>query len=127
MPISTPPLQLHDMPRDRTPFVCFLTDSETNNSLCLRYWSIDDSGKWTEPYAALQSDAGLSRAEMIKMLKSACRAYLPHLRCNACGTAILRPAGAPMLFSANAVAYMLTLIEGAETWVKDLATRREPE
>jgi len=76
------------MPRDRTPFVCFLTDSETNNSLCLRYWSIDDSGKWTEPYAALQSDAGLSRAEMIKMLKSACRAYLPHLRCNACGTAI---------------------------------------
>jgi len=76
------------MPQDRTPFVCFLTDSETNNSLCLRYWSIDDSGKWAEPYTALQCDAGLSRVEMIRMLKSACRAYLPHLRCNACGTAI---------------------------------------
>ena len=31
------------------------------------------------------------------------------------------------LFSANAAVYMLTLIEGAETWVRNLATRPEPE
>jgi hypothetical protein len=31
------------------------------------------------------------------------------------------------LFSASAAAYMLTLIDGAETWVKNLATRPEPE
>ena len=31
------------------------------------------------------------------------------------------------LFSAPAVAYMLTLIEGAETWVESLATRPDPE
>jgi hypothetical protein len=31
------------------------------------------------------------------------------------------------LFSPSAAAYMLTLIEGAETWVKNLATRPEPE
>ena len=30
------------------------------------------------------------------------------------------------LFSPSAAAYMLTLIEGAETWVKNLATRPEP-
>ncbi len=31
------------------------------------------------------------------------------------------------LFSAPAVAYMLTLIEGAETWVENLATPPDPE
>jgi len=31
------------------------------------------------------------------------------------------------LFSAPAVAYMLTLIEGAEAWVRNLATRPDPE
>lgn len=31
------------------------------------------------------------------------------------------------LFSAPAVAYMLTLIEGAETWVDSLATRPDAE
>jgi hypothetical protein len=31
------------------------------------------------------------------------------------------------LFSAPAVAYMLTLIEGAQTWVENLATRPDPE
>jgi hypothetical protein len=31
------------------------------------------------------------------------------------------------LFSEPAVAYLLTLIEGAETWVNNLATRPDPE
>jgi hypothetical protein len=31
------------------------------------------------------------------------------------------------LFSAPAVAYMLTLIDGAETWARTLATRPDPE
>ena len=38
----------------------------------------------------------------------------------------LRPPGQD-LFSGTAAAYMLTLIEGAETWAKDLATRPDPK
>jgi hypothetical protein len=79
---------LTEMPQDRTPLVCFLTDSETNNSLCLRYWSVNDIGKWSESYNELLADAGLTRQQMTNMLRSACRAYLLHCRCNTCGTAI---------------------------------------
>lgn len=76
------------MLQNRTPLVCLLTDNETNNSICLRYWSVNDSGKWSESYDELQAAAGLNRRQIANMLRSACRAYFPHLRCNTCGTAI---------------------------------------
>lgn len=74
------------MTEDRTPLICLLTDNETHNAFCLKYWSVDRTGKWSEAFDALLSDSGLSKWEMTNMLKSACRAYLPHLRCGSCGT-----------------------------------------
>jgi hypothetical protein len=73
------------MIEDRAPFVCLLTDNETHAALCLRYWALDAATKWNEPFDTLVSDSGLSKWELTNMLKSACRAYLPHLRCHSCG------------------------------------------
>jgi hypothetical protein len=73
------------MTEDRTPFVCLLTDNESHNTLCLRYWALDATSKWNEPFDTLLSTSGLSKRELTNMLKSACRAYLPHLRCDSCG------------------------------------------
>ena len=75
-----------EMIEDRTPFLCLLTDNEIHNTLCLRYWALNSSGKWNEPFDTLLSESGLSKGEMTNMLKSACRAYLPHLRCHSCGS-----------------------------------------
>lgn len=72
------------MIEDRKPLVCLLTDNETHNTLCLRYWALNSTGKWNEPFDALLSDSGLSKGEMMNMLRSACRACLPHLRCDIC-------------------------------------------
>lgn len=72
------------MTEDRSPFVCFLTDNEAQNTLCLRYWSVDATGKWSETFDKLVSDSGLGKWDLTNMLKSACRAYLPHVRCRAC-------------------------------------------
>lgn len=73
-----------EMIEDHKPSVCLLTDNETHNALCLRYWALNSVGKWNEPFDALLSDSGLSRGEMMNVLKSACRACLPYLRCDAC-------------------------------------------
>lgn len=72
------------MTEDRTPFVCLLTDNEFHNTFCLRYWALDSTGKWNEPFDTLLSNSGLSKWELTNMLKLACRAYLPHLRCANC-------------------------------------------
>jgi hypothetical protein len=69
------------------PFLCFLTDSHSHHTLCLRYWAVD-AGMWVEKFDALAKDTGLSRWEMQEVLKRACRAYLPHLRCTDCGVPI---------------------------------------
>lgn len=73
-----------EMIEDRKPLVCLLTDHEVHNTLCLRYWALNSTGKWNEPFDALLSDSELSKGEMMNMLRSACRAYLPHLRCDVC-------------------------------------------
>lgn len=72
------------MTRYRFPFVCFQTDDEYVNTLCLRYWAVSASGKWTESYATLLSESGLSKPEMMSVLRSACQAVLPHVRCQTC-------------------------------------------
>jgi hypothetical protein len=74
------------MTEDLAPFVCLLTDIETHHTFCLRYWALDSTGKWSESFGSLLSDFGLSKWEMSAMLKTACRAYLPHLRCISCGS-----------------------------------------
>jgi hypothetical protein len=74
-----------EMIEDRKPLVCLLTDNDIHNTFCLRYWALDSTGKWNEPFDVLLSDSGLSRGEMMYMLKSACRVYLPRLRCETCG------------------------------------------
>ena len=74
------------MTRYRFPFVCFQTDNEYVNTLCLRYWAVSSSGKWTEPFDTLLSESGLNKPELMSILRSACRAVLPHLRCERCKT-----------------------------------------
>jgi hypothetical protein len=69
----------------RKSFVCLLTDSEMANNFCLRYWARSPTGKWIESFQSLLSDSGLSKGEMVDMLKSACRLYFPHFRCDSCG------------------------------------------
>lgn len=72
----------------RTPFVCFLTDNEAHNVLCLRYWSVSSAGEWSEDFNTLVSDSGLSSYKLTNMLKLACRAYALHHRCPECGRPI---------------------------------------
>jgi len=72
------------MTRYRFPFVCFQTDNEYVNTLCLRYWAVSSSGKWTEPFDTLLSESGLSKPEMMSVLQLACQAVLPHVRCQTC-------------------------------------------
>ncbi|WP_323144915.1 hypothetical protein [Massilia phyllosphaerae] len=72
------------MIEDFAPFVCLLTDNETDSAFCLRYWALDVARAWSEPFDNLLADSGLSKWEMTTLLKSACRAYLPHLRCGLC-------------------------------------------
>lgn len=73
-----------EMIEDRKPLVCLLTDNEIHNTLCLRYWALNSTGKWNEPFEALLSDSGLSKGEMMYVLRSACRAYIPCFRCDVC-------------------------------------------
>lgn len=49
---------------------------------------MSSTGKWNEPFQTLLSDSGLNKAEMIDMLKSACRLYIPRIRCGSCGSQI---------------------------------------
>lgn len=76
------------MTEDHAPLVCFLSDNETHNELCLRYWSLGPHGKWKEPFNVLLTASGLGKSEMTNMLKSACQAFIRHLRCNKCNTPI---------------------------------------
>lgn len=76
------------MIRNRAPLICLLTDSEVANNLCLRYWARSSNGKWTESFQGLLSDSGLSKSEMVDVLKSACRLYFPHVRCGRCANPI---------------------------------------
>ena len=76
------------MIRNRTRYICLLTDSEIANNFCLRYWARSSNGKWRESFQTLLSDSGLSKGEMVDMLKSACRLYFPHVRCGSCGDQI---------------------------------------
>lgn len=86
--VSRGPLLPYDRLRmipHRTPYICLLTDSEIANNFCLRYWARSPGGKWSEPFQALLSDSGLSKGEMVDMLRSACHLYLPNIRCDRCG------------------------------------------
>ena len=76
------------MNRNRTPYICLLTDSEIANSFCLRYWARSSAGKWSESFQSLLADSGLRKGEMVDMLKSACWLHFPHLRCGSCGAQI---------------------------------------
>jgi hypothetical protein len=73
------------MIRNRTPYLCLLTDSEIANSFCLRYWARLPTGKWQESFQTLLSDSGLSKGEMVDMLKCACRLHFPRICCGNCG------------------------------------------
>jgi hypothetical protein len=73
------------MIRNRTSYICLLTDSEVANSFCLRYWARSSNGKWSEPFQSLLSESGLSKGEMVDMLRVACRLYFPRIRCGSCG------------------------------------------
>jgi hypothetical protein len=73
------------MIRNRMSYICLLTNSEVANSFCLRYWARSSNGKWSEPFQALLSDSGLSKGEMVDMLRAACRLYFPRIRCGNCG------------------------------------------
>ena len=72
------------MTSSRMRYLCLLTDSEIANSFCLRYWARSSEGDWSERFDTLLSDSGLSKREMLDMLKSACRFYFPRVRCSRC-------------------------------------------
>lgn len=74
------------MTQDLLPLICFLTESEVANDLCLRYWARTADGRWNETFQTLLSDTGLKKGEMILMLKTACRLHFPPHRCSRCGT-----------------------------------------
>ena len=76
------------MIRNYTPYICLLTDSEIANNFCLRYWARSSNGKWRESFQTLLLDSGLSKGEMIDMVKAACRLYFPRIRCGSCGDQI---------------------------------------
>lgn len=76
------------MIQNRTTYICLRTDSEIANSFCLRYWARLPTGKWSESFQSLLKDSGLSKGEMVDMLKSACRLHFPHIRCSSCGAQI---------------------------------------
>lgn len=76
------------MTRNRTSYICLLTNSEVANSFCLRYWARSSNGKWSEPFQSLLSESGLRKGEMVEMLRAACRVHFPLIRCGSCGDQI---------------------------------------
>lgn len=73
------------------PLVCFLTDNELNNKLCDRYWSISDSGEWSETFDTLLAESGLTRSELLNVVSSACRAFHPSFVCKQCRARLIIP------------------------------------
>ena len=73
------------MIRNLKSYICLLTNSEVANSFCLRYWARSSNGKWSEPFQSLLAESGLSKGEMVDVLREACRLYFPSIRCASCG------------------------------------------
>ena len=66
------------------PFLCFLSDNENYNQLCLRYWACGQEGDWLEDLNQIVSDSGISKSNLSKFIKSNSCAYVLSSRCGLC-------------------------------------------
>lgn len=66
------------------PFLCILTDDPLHQTLCFRYWAVDN-GVWREKFDAIVNESGISKPKMQNLLTTSCRAYLTHFPCDDCG------------------------------------------
>lgn len=66
------------------PFLCFLSENENYNQLCLRYWACDSDGDWLENLNQIVSDSGISKSNLSKVIKTNSCAYVLNCRCNLC-------------------------------------------
>lgn len=67
------------------PLLCILTDDPLHQTLCFRYWAVEN-GVWCEKFDAIVNESGISKPKMLELLKSSCRAYLTQFPCDDCGS-----------------------------------------
>lgn len=68
------------------PILCFLTDNEQTLDLCLRYWSLENNGTWSEKVTALQQASGWAQRDLLALIGASCRSYIKGIKCHDCGT-----------------------------------------
>lgn len=76
------------MTNARSPVLCFFTDDDYINELCLAYWSLNEQGKWCSSLKQLMIQTRKSRPALCSLIKEKSSAYLPYLRCEECAQPI---------------------------------------
>lgn len=62
------------------PILCFLTDNEQTLDLCLRYWSLENNGTWSEKVKALQQASGWAQRDLLALISASCRSYIKGIK-----------------------------------------------
>lgn len=74
------------MIRNPAPLLCFLSDNENTIDLCLRYWSLNQKGVWSEKVESLLAERKILRQDLLDVLREACLVCVAGVRCRDCGT-----------------------------------------
>ena len=74
------------MIRNPTPLLCFISDNENAIDLCLRYWSLNQKGVWSEKVESLLAERKILRQDLLDTLREACLVCVAGVRCRDCGT-----------------------------------------
>lgn len=72
----------------RSLLLCFFTNDDYINELCLAYWSLNEHGKWCSSFAQLTIQTRKSRAALHSLIKENSSAYMLYLRCEECANPI---------------------------------------
>lgn len=56
--------------------------------LCLRYWKVDETGRFVESVASIYKEAGLTQVEFTRVVRRHCRAWSTVLKCSRCAQAL---------------------------------------